>query len=187
MFVNEAIAYVAIEYHEAANLLMDKTAKPRSGQEEEEASVPSNFLKPSINAEIIAIELFLKSLWISNELELPTGLAAEPDREVLEYESLPHPQVGRDGGHDLKKNFDKICDEVKDQLRGRRSTIEKDLEALEGVFKLSRYPFEPMEINGKLTGNLKKGAQIWQWKLAGFNVALIFEVGKCLDEFVRGN
>lgn len=92
---------------------------------------------PMINARAIAIELFLKSLWVQNE-HIPTGSSPEK----LTHLSSPTKETGKGPGHNLQKNFNKLSDPWKTLLLSKKPALREDLSNLTRLFAARRYVYE---------------------------------------------
>ena len=86
---------------------------------------------PIVNLRCHAIELFLKSLHL-------TDVAKDIGDEVF----LLTPNSGRNDGHGLAKSFDKALHEHRAELLSDMPDLTEELTHLEGVFQKSRYLYE---------------------------------------------
>lgn len=98
----------------------------------------SGLLLPLLNTAAVAVELFLKSLsteLIYSPIEDFDGLSIVHSKPELQT-------------HRLEAQFDKILDDVRDDLESAFSKksdvpLREMLRRYEGLFQVSRYPFEP--------------------------------------------
>ena len=112
---NVQILDLANSYYQAAELLTDGGANAI----------------PIVNLRCHAIELFLKSLHL-------TDTATDVGNGVF----LLTPNSGRNQGHGLKKSFDKALQQHRDILLLDMPDLQDELTHLEGVFRKSRYLYE---------------------------------------------
>lgn len=149
---DQQIRDVADQYEEARRLLW--ALPPGSG-----------VLHPAINASIIAVELYLKSL-TSESVHVP--LKDEIDGARV----YSKPQVPN---HRLEEIYDAIKPELKPEIEqqfrlsgvGRpQESLRDTLERFQGLFAISRYPFEP------------------QADPSGFELSLLMQLSEFLHRFV---
>lgn len=112
---NVQILDLAYSYYEAAEVLANSEAKAI----------------PTVNLRCHAIELFLKSLHL-------TDTANDIGDDVF----LLRPRSGRNDGHGLVNSFDKSLQEHRAELLSDMPDLPNELAHLEGVFQRSRYLYE---------------------------------------------
>jgi hypothetical protein len=118
---------VAEQYHDASRILHAQA--PGAG-----------VLLPLMNAAAVSVELFLKSL-SSESVFIPEPMSGG-------YKVYASPEVKR---HTLVELFESIPKDIRDQLESQfaasklqsvSSSLSEMLQAYEGLFAISRYPFE---------------------------------------------
>lgn len=183
MRYSRMIASAAKSYHAAAKALQEADATGMTindlGQE-----VPLVLTFPALHVELIAIELFLKSLWIEDDFELPLGHPHAENVSVAISVRVPNPAKGREVSHKLHNSFKRIPDEIRQELVESWSTLENDLKEMHGFFELSRYPYEPAQVNGGSWQRKTANEEVTQWKMADFNAGCVWGVADYLAEFV---
>ena len=112
---NVQILDLAYSYYEAAEVLDSSDANAI----------------PIVNLRCHAIELFLKSLYL-------TDTATDVGDDVF----LLRPSSGRNDGHGLVKSFCKSLQQHRSELLSDMPDLPDELEHLERVFQKSRYQYE---------------------------------------------
>lgn len=123
---NMSILGFADTYFEAGGLLYDEP--PGRG-----------FYLPATNLLCHSIELYLKSV-INPASFRPT------------HHGVFKEETDRRGSHQLSDMLSELIPEYRETLTDARSTLERELTSLEGLFQASRYPFEEHNTKQVLQG-----------------------------------